>query len=216
MNYYEILLRNKKEILNSLGSGYYADLLREKYNDFPDHDGRPGQVGGSLPRNSTHILTKEQAQELLSSDWKTTILDAIKKLPKSKNGRPYLQKDNLCVDVPNAFAGESKKEIFLKSKTKEEKIGALWAIKNMQDLFDKSLLTERTKDRHSRDGVKEILRYEVAFPLQIDNNIFAFNSKFTVRVFEEGYKVLSPEILEINKGLDLRVYAMSTQKRKPV
>ena len=54
MNYYAKLLQQPKtEYLNSLGSGYYADLLREKYNDFPDHDGRPGQVGGSLPRGES-------------------------------------------------------------------------------------------------------------------------------------------------------------------
>lgn len=40
----------------------------------------------------------------------------------------------------------------------------------------------------------------------------AFNVKFTVREFEDGSKVLAPELLETNKGADLRLYAMSTKK----
>lgn len=183
-----------------------------------NHAGRPGQVGGSAPAKAAsaglnNVLTEEEAQALLFSDWKKTISQAIEKLPKAKNGRAYLKNKDIAVDVPKDFIEETKKEILAKSRTKNEKIAALWAISNIESLFSKSVLTESGPDKHNRPGVKNILRFEIAFPLKIGKDpITAFNTKFTVREFEDGRKVLSPEILDINKGLDLGLYAMSTKK----
>lgn len=75
MSYYLDIIKLKqtegyKKFLNSLGNGYYANLLKVKYNSFPDHDGRPGQVGGSLPRGASGVESKE------------TKKDFYKKLPK--------------------------------------------------------------------------------------------------------------------------------------
>ena len=114
--------------------------------------------------------------------------------------------------VPHDFVGETKSELFKKSKSKEEKIAALWAVENISSLFSISKETERYDDDHNRHGVKKIIRFETAFPLQIGTKTMAFNVKFTVREFEDGSKVLAPELLETNKGADLRLYAMSTKK----
>lgn len=182
------------------------------------HAGRPGQVGGSAPAKAAsaglnNVLTEEEAQALLSSDWKETISQAIELLPKAKNGRAYITNGDIAVDVPKDFIGETKKEILKKCTDKEERIAALWAISNIESLFSKSVLTESGPDNHKRPGVKRVLRFEIAFPLKIGKEpITAFNTKFTVREFEDGRKVLSPEILDINKGLDLRLYSMSIKK----
>ena len=46
---------------------------------------------------------------------------AIAQLPKSSNGRPYLQNGETVVDVPERLAGEVKKEILNNNKIREEK-----------------------------------------------------------------------------------------------
>lgn len=177
-----------------------------------NHAGRPGKVGGSAEGCLSESISEEDAQELLSSNWNETIKSALEDLPKAKNGRPYITNGNISVDVPLDFVGETKSEIFKKSKTKEEKIGALWAIKNMKILFSVAQKTEENPDAHARKGIKKILRFDVAFPLQIGDVVYAFNTRFTVREFEDGSKVLASDLLETNKGMDLRLYAMSTKK----
>lgn len=158
------------------------------------------------------VLTEQEATALVRSDWKTKIEEAWKKLPKSSNGLPYITNGDVKVGVPHDFVGETKSELFKKSKSKEEKIAALWAVENISSLFSISKETERHDDDHNRHGVKKIIRFETAFPLQIGTKTMAFNVKFTVREFEDGSKVLAPELLETNKGADLRLYAMSTKK----
>ena len=113
-----------------------------------NHAGRPGEVGGSAPAKAAsaglnNVLTEEEAQTLLSSDWKETISQAIAKLPKAKNGRAYLKNKDIAVDVPKDFIEETKKEILAKSRTKNEKIAALWAISNIESLFSKSVLSTK-------------------------------------------------------------------------
>lgn len=65
MSYYLDIINLKqtegyKKFLNSLGNGYYANLLKVKYNSFPDHEGRPGQVGGSLPKGEGNETTAKR------------------------------------------------------------------------------------------------------------------------------------------------------------
>ncbi len=189
------------------------------------HEGRPGKVGGSGEgvgqgsygdrenRAKCGILTEEEAEKLIRSDWKTKIEKAWKSLPKSSNGIPYVTNGNIKVGVPHDFVGETKSELFKKSKSKEEKVAALWAVQNMSALFSIAKETEAQGDEHKRPGVKRIIRFETAFPLQIGEQMMAFTVKFTVREFEDGRKVLAPELLETNKGADLRLYAMSTKKK---
>lgn len=73
---------------------------------------------------------------------------------------------------------------------------------------------EAAPDKHKRKGVKSITKFEVPFILQIGTRIQAFNTKFTVREFENGRRVLAPELLEINKGKDFSLYAMSTKVKE--
>lgn len=182
---------------NSSGS------VTEKQEENQDSKESQGKIG---------VLTEQEATDLVRSDWKTKIEEAWKKLPKSSNGLPYITNGDIKVGVPHDFVGETKSELFKKSKSKEEKIAALWAVENISSLFSISKETETHDDEHKRKGVKKIIRFETAFPLQIGTKTMAFNVKFTVREFEDGSKVLAPELLETNKGADLRLYAMSTKK----
>ena len=71
MNYYERLLNNKKEYLNSLsiGKGYYADIIREKYN--------AAEEGEWITVKGNHILVKHgQTKE-----------DAIKEFVEKQKGK---------------------------------------------------------------------------------------------------------------------------------
>ena len=55
----------------------------------------------------------------------------------------------------------------------------------------------------------------VCFILNIvdkNGNKQMFKAKFTVREFEDGRKIVTPEILEINKGKDFGLYSMTTKK----
>lgn len=140
---------------------------------------------------------------------------AIAQLPKSSNGRPYLQNGETVVDVPERLAGEVKKEILNNNKIREEKIGAVWAIQHLPELFSAAVPETTAPDVHRRKNVKSVIRYNIPFPLMIEGKIYAFNTKFTVREFEDGRKVLAPELMEINKGRDLGLYALKTKKEDP-
>lgn len=85
----------------------------------------------------------------------------------------------------------------------------------MQELFSASAAGLPEPDVHQRKNVKSIIRYNIPFPLTIEGKTYAFNTKFTVREFEDGRKVLAPELLEINKGRDLGLYALKTKKEDP-
>ena len=195
------------------------------------HEGRPGHVGGSGEGGGTNnketktdtekklnnkipAFTNKEAKNLLNSKWTNIISESLSALPKSSNGRPYVKNGDVVADVSKDFVGETKSELLAKSKTKEEKIAALYAIKNMAELFSLATPGEAEPDKHKRKGVKSITKFEVPFILQIGTKIQAFNTKFTVREFEDGRKVLSPELLEINKGKDFSLYAMSTKGKE--
>lgn len=209
---------------NGAGADTAADEWKE--NEHPrDDDGQFSSNGtgsgmrkqekkqeSQTTQEKSGSLTEEEATALIRSDWKTKIEEAWKKLPKASNGLPYITNGDIKVGVPHDFVGETKSELFKKSKSREEKIAALWAVENISSLFSISKETESHEDDHNRHGVKKIIRFETAFPLQIGTKTMAFNVKFTVREFEDGSKVLAPELLETNKGADLRLYAMSTKK----
>lgn len=195
------------------------------------HEGRPGKVGGSgesgeannkekkadiekTSKNKIPAFTNKEAEELLNSKWTNIISEALAALPKSSNGRPFVKNGAVVVDVSKDFIGETKSELLAKSKTKEEKIAALYAIKNMAELFSLATPGEAAPDKHKRKGVKSITKFEIPFILQIGTRIQAFNTKFTVREFENGRRVLAPELLEINKGKDFSLYAMSTKVKE--
>ena len=184
-------------------------------NASKENESEKGQKEGKTAQNGNiPSVTPKEADELINSDWNSVISDAVDKLPVSSNGRHYVQNGDFVADVSKDFIGETKSEILGKSKTKEEKIGALYAIKNMGDLFASSIPGESEPDKHKRKGVKSVRKFEVPFILKIGTVIHAFNTKFTVREFEDGRKVLAPELLEINKGKDFSLYAMSTKKNK--
>lgn len=183
-----------------------------------NHAGRLGEVGGSAPAKAANaglnnVLTEEEAQTLLSSDWKETISQAIAKLPKAKNGRAYIEhkESGFKIDVYAKLPGETKKEILNKNISREGKIGTIWAAQNMSYLINCGKLGPLTPDIHDRKGVKGIRRINVPFLLQIENKIIPFSSVFTVREFEDGRNVLDTEVLETNKGKDLSLYAISAK-----
>lgn len=187
------------------------------------HEGRPGKVGGSgegvgkkaVSKKDAQTLNAQEAEELYKSDWIKSIRTAIAQLPKSSNGRPYLQNGETVVDVPERLVGEVKKEILNNNKIREEKIGAVWAIHHLQELFSAAVPETPEPDVHRRKNIKSVIRYNIPFPLTIEGKNYAFNTKFTVREFEDGRKVLAPELMEINKGRDLGLYALKTKKEGP-
>ena len=82
-NYGTNTILSQKIIFND--SGYYAQILKEKYNDFPHHKGRKGQVGGSLPKSEgttdgqkKQLSPEEKAQK--QADRQKRLLKAIKEL----------------------------------------------------------------------------------------------------------------------------------------
>lgn len=174
-----------------------------------------GGKNASVPKKDAQNLNAQEAEELYKSDWIKAVRTAIAQLPKSSNGRPYLQNGETVVDVPERLAGEVKKEILNNNKTREEKIGAVWAIRHLPELFSAAVAETPEPDVHQRKNVKSVIRYNIPFPLIIEGKNYAFNTKFTVREFEDGRKVLAPELLEINKGRDLGLYALKTKKEDP-
>lgn len=111
MNYYAQILATKKEYLNSIatGNGYYANLLREKYNDFPDHKGRPGKVGGSLPKGESG--NQEKSISILKS--KEEVRKRAIELTKNKAPIIKIQNDEFAgSDVPSKRA--AAKEYYIK------------------------------------------------------------------------------------------------------
>ena len=169
----------------------------------------------TVSKKEAQNLSKQEAEALYKSDWIEAVRNAIAQLPKSSNGRPYLQNGETVVDVPERLAGEVKKEILNNNKTREEKIGAVWAIHHLPELFSAAVAETPEPDVHRRKNVKSVIRYNIPFPLMIEDKNYAFNTKFTVREFEDGRKVLAPELLEINKGRDLGLYALKTKKEDP-
>lgn len=174
-----------------------------------------GKKNASVSKKDAQNLNTQEAEKLYKSDWIKVIQNTIAKLPKSSNGRPYLKNGNMVVDVPERVAGEVKKEILNNNKTREEKIGAVWAIQHLAELFSASVAGTPEPDVHQRKNIKSIIRYNIPFPLIIEGKNYTFNTKFTVREFEDGRKVLAPELLEVNKGRDLGLYSLKTKKEDP-
>lgn len=82
-NYGTNTILSKTIIFND--SGYYAQILKEKYNDFPHHEGRPGQVGGSLPKGqSAKDFYKSKKKVIGTVDYKGNKLDVYYKLSKDE------------------------------------------------------------------------------------------------------------------------------------
>jgi len=223
MNIYIITAKDKQTALYAYDSaerkcrlyrnGSLSAVISTDEKPFNESDVNRDRQGRFAEENT---LTAEAAETLLKSDWKQTIKEAVARLPKAKNGRPYIYHsgEKLKIDVPASFADETKKEILKKNDTKLKKIAALWAIQHIEKLFEIGEFSEPEPDIHKRPNIKQIIRVYSPFFLEIDSKIIPFSAKFTVREFENGRKVLSDEILEINGGRDLGLYALSTEEKQ--
>lgn len=151
MNYYAKLLQQPKtEYLNSLGSGYYADLLREKYNDFPHHKGRPGQVGGSLPKDASGAESKE------------TKKDFYKRLPKRLQDKYKDYSKEIQETVGYCLLGKPVCEItgkeFSKSKVKLSQQVEMYFKKKYQGKVTHKELGDVSLDLH---GIKDDIAHGI-------------------------------------------------------
>ena len=193
MNYYAKLLQQPKtEYLNSLGSGYYADLLREKYNydenEPRDEQGRwttKGGTGGAKaeetrPNKYTDNTNFEKETKRMLKDVREHKgLDRVEEISYRKVDKKEaqkIQKDtglNLEGYVHN-ISNTDIWHIFDRHGKEKEKL------RGQEPITDEDILKipEITKnyDKVSVDSVKSESRDIIKYEKQMGNTYYYFES----------------------------------------
>lgn len=216
-NYGTNTILSQKIIFND--SGYYAQIIKEKYNDFPDHKGRPGQVGGSLPKGEG--ANKEVKSYAKQIEYKKddniffTQLKQIKNIPTTKEitygkakeilktvkGKVINEETNIEAEINSGQAGKLiSKKALLKSKengfTFNEHFAAATKIK---ELFKIAILRMSRKERNGDINIISIKKFlaPIKFVTKTDDEIKEKNAfaKINLRETKEhGYRVYTAEL----------------------
>lgn len=157
-------------------------------------------------------IVKIPRQEITNANYEEELGKVFSIFDTAPNGRKMIVNyaDDIIADVPSGAKGEIISDL-INIKNPELQNAAIHQIRNMQQLFYKAQKISQHADQKGRKGIKSVSRYATPFELlNSKGKPELYKAKFTVREFEDGRKVVSPEILELNKGKDYGLYSMNT------